>query len=59
MGIDHVMILDSVPVGVALIPSVIENALLPKLVIKVNSLRQIYIGEVGFSREKSGRNVKY
>lgn len=38
MGIDHVVISDSVPVGVKPAPHWVENVVVPKLIIKNDSL---------------------
>jgi hypothetical protein len=54
--VDHVIVLDSVPVGIRLKLRSVANALARKLVIKVDSLQEIYIGEPIFSRKKSGQN---
>ncbi len=59
MRVDHVIVLDSVPVGVRLkLPSV-ANALARKLVIKVDLLPEVYTAKVRFSSEKSGQNIVY
>lgn len=47
-----------VHVGIPQTPRPIENALVPKLVIKVDSQQEIYIGGAGFARIKSGQNVR-
>jgi len=54
--VDHVIVLDSVPVGIRLKLHSVANALAQKLVIKVDSLQEIYIGEPIFSRKNQGQN---
>ena len=51
--------LDSVPVGVRLKLRSVANALAPKLVIKVDSLPEVYTAKARFSSEKSGQNIVY
>ena len=55
--VDHIIVLDSVPVGVRLKLHSVANALARKLVIKVDSLPKVYTAKARFSSEKSGQNV--
>jgi hypothetical protein len=57
--IDHIIVLDSVPVGVRLKLRSVANALARKLVIKVGSLPEVYTAKARFSSEKSGQNIVY
>ena len=57
--VDHIIVLDSVPVGVRLKLRSVANALARKLVIKVDSLPEVYTTKARFSSEKSGQNVQY
>jgi hypothetical protein len=50
--VDHIIVLDSVPVSVRLKLHSVANALARKYVIKLDSLTEVYAAKARFSSEK-------